>query len=209
MPDFSIERMYLDRGLERIAGLDEAGRGSLFGPVVAAAVVLPPSWIRGDSPPWLAGVDDSKRLSPAKREKLARLLLQEALGVGVGLSTSREVDRLNIQRASLTAMKRAAAGLESAPDVLLVDGFALKDVHYVQERVIHGDQRSLSIAAASILAKVLRDRMMVRLDGMFEGWGLSRHKGYGTREHFRTLARSGATPLHRQTFNLRSEKWIR
>ena len=209
MPDFSIERMYLDRGLERIAGLDEAGRGSLFGPVVAAAVVLPPSWIRGDSPPWLAGVDDSKRLSPAKREKLARLLLQEALGVGLGLATNREVDRLNIQRASLTAMKRAAAGLEAAPDVLLVDGCALNDVHYVQERVIHGDQRSLSIAAASILAKVLRDRMMVRLDGMFEGWGLSRHKGYGTREHFLALAKSGATPLHRQSFNLRLDKWIR
>ncbi|HEX9901941.1 MAG TPA: ribonuclease HII [Acidobacteriota bacterium] len=209
MPDFSIERSYLDRGLERIAGLDEAGRGSLFGPVVAAAVVLPPSWIRGRFPQWLAGVDDSKRLSPTKREALARFLLQEAWGVGVGLASSREVDRLNVHRASLTAMKRAAAGLEAAPDVLLVDGFALNDVHYVQERVKQGDQRSISIAAASIVAKVLRDRMMVSLDGLFEGWGLARHKGYGTREHFLALAKSGATPLHRKSFNLRSDKWIR
>ncbi len=189
--------------------MDEAGRGSLFGPVVAAAVVLPPSWMRGRSPQWLAGVDDSKRLSPAKREALARFLLQEALAVGVGLASSREVDRLNVHRASLTAMKRAAAGLEDAPDVLLVDGFALNDVHYVQERVKQGDQRSISIAAASIVAKVLRDRMMVSLDGLFEGWGLARHKGYGTREHFLALAKMGATPLHRQSFNLRSDKWIK
>ena len=209
MPDFSIERRYLDRGLERIAGLDEAGRGSLFGPVVAAAVVLPPSWMRGRSPQWLTGVDDSKRLSPTKREALARFLLQEALAVGVGLASSREVDRLNVHRASLTAMKRAAAGLEDAPDVLLVDGFALNDVHYVQERVKRGDQRSISIAAASIIAKVLRDRMMVSLDGLFEGWGLARHKGYGTREHFLALAKMDATPLHRQSFNLRSDKWIK
>jgi ribonuclease HII len=209
VPDFSIERSYLDRGLERIAGLDEAGRGSLFGPVVAAAVVLPPSWMRGRSPEWLARVDDSKRLSPTKREALARFLLQEALAVGVGLASSREVDRLNVHRASLTAMKRAAAGLEAAPDVLLVDGFTLNDVHYVQERVKQGDQRSISIAAASIVAKVLRDRMMASLDGLFEGWGLARHKGYGTREHFLALAKSGSTPLHRQSFNLRSDKWIR
>jgi ribonuclease HII len=209
MPDFSIERVYLDRGLERIAGLDEAGRGSLFGPVVAAAIILPPSWMRGSSPEWLAGVDDSKRLSPAKREALARWLLQEALAVGVGLASSREVDRLNVHRASLTAMKRAAAGLGAAPDVLLVDGFALKDVHYLQERVKQGDQRSVSIAAASIVAKVLRDRMMVSLDGLFEGWGLARHKGYGTREHFLALDKSGVTPLHRQSFNLRSGKWKR
>jgi ribonuclease HII len=209
MPDFSIERSYLDRGFERIAGLDEAGRGSLFGPVVAAAVVLPPSWMRGRSPQWLAGVDDSKRLSPTKREALARFLLQEALAVGVGLASSGEVDRLNVHRASLTAMKRAAAGLEDAPDVLLVDGFALNDVHYVQERVKQGDQRSISIAAASIVAKVLRDRIMVSLDGVFEGWGLARHKGYGTREHFLALAKMDATPLHRQSFNLRSDKWIK
>jgi ribonuclease HII len=209
MPDFSIERSYLDRGLERIAGLDEAGRGSLFGPVVAAAVVLPPSWMRGRSPRWLAGVDDSKRLSPTKRESLARFLLQEALAVGVGLASSREVDRLNVHRASLTAMKRAAAGLEDAPDVLLVDGFTINDVHYLQERVKQGDQRSISIAAASIVAKVLRDRIMVSLDGVFEGWGLARHKGYGTRAHFLALAKMDATPLHRQSFNLRSDKWIK
>ena len=209
MPDFSIERSYLDRGFERIAGLDEAGRGSLFGPVVAAAVVLPPSWMRGRSPQWLTGVDDSKRLSPTKREALARFLLQEALAVGVGLASSGEVDRLNVHRASLTAMKRAAAGLEDAPDVLLVDGFALNDVHYVQERVKQGDQRSISIAAASIVAKVLRDRIMVSLDGVFEGWGLARHKGYGTREHFLALAKMDATPFHRQSFNLRSDKWIK
>jgi len=209
MPDFSIERKYLEQGLKWIAGLDEAGRGSLFGPVVAAAVILPPSWMKASPPPWLAGVDDSKRLRPAKRESLARCLLQEAWSVGVGLASSREVDRLNVHRASLTAMKRATAGLGAPPDVLLVDGFALNDVHYLQERVKHGDQKSLSIAAASILAKVLRDRILVSLDGMFEGWGLARHKGYGTLEHYRALARSGATPLHRQSFNLRSDAWIK
>ncbi|MGB9004151.1 MAG: ribonuclease HII [Candidatus Aminicenantales bacterium] len=209
MPDFLIEQSYLDRGFDRIAGIDEAGRGSLFGPVVAAAVILPSSWMRGRSPEWLAGVDDSKRLSPRKREILARFIIREAQAVGVGLASNKEIDRLNIHKASLTAMKRAAAGLVPAADILLVDGFELKDVHYIQKRVKQGDQKSISIAAASIVAKVLRDRMMVSLDGLFLGLGLSRHKGYGTREHFQALAEWGPTPLHRQSFNLRLNKWKR
>lgn len=204
MPDFSIERECArGDGLE-IAGVDEAGRGCLFGPVVAAAVMFPPPWIADAPPSWLSGVDDSKVLSSGKRQGLCRLILREALAVGLGWATSREVDSLNIHRASLVSMKRAVASLPRRPDVVLVDGFELKGVHYFQQRVKQGDRRSLTIAAASIVAKVLRDAMMFSLDRQFEGLGLARHKGYGTREHYRALAGQGRTPLHRLSFHLGS-----
>ncbi|OGD11792.1 MAG: ribonuclease HII [Candidatus Aminicenantes bacterium RBG_13_62_12] len=209
MPDFSIEREYTRGNFEWVAGVDEAGRGCLFGPVVASAVIFPPSWIEGAPPPWLSQVDDSKALRPAKRQALCRLILQGALEVGLGWATSREVDSLNIHRASLTAMRRAVAALPHPPDVVLVDGFELKGVHYLQQRVKQGDRRSLTIAAASIVAKVLRDGMMNSLDRLFEGLGLTRHKGYGTREHFLALDRQGRTPLHRLSFNLKSGAWKR
>ncbi|MBN2200117.1 MAG: ribonuclease HII [Candidatus Aminicenantes bacterium] len=207
MPDFSIEREYSRRHFEGIAGVDEAGRGSLFGPVVAAAVMFPREWIEGMFPPWLSEVDDSKALRPAKRRILCRLILREAQAVGLGAATSREVDGLNVHRASLTAMKRAVAALSRRPDVVLVDGFELKGVHYLQQRVKQGDRRSLTIAAASIVAKVLRDGMMDSLDRLFEGLGLARHKGYGTREHFRVLERQGRTPLHRASFRGKPGAW--
>jgi len=189
--------------------VDEAGRGSLFGPVVAAAVMFPPDWIEGIPPPWLSEVDDSKALRPAKRQALCRLILREARAVGLGAASNREVDGLNIHRASLTAMKRAVASLSQRPDVVLVDGFELKGVHYLQQRVKQGDRRSLTIAAASIVAKVLRDGMMDSLDRLFEGLGLTRHKGYGTREHFQALERQGRTPLHRLSFHWKSGAWKR
>lgn len=209
MPDFSVEREFARGNAVGIAGVDEAGRGCLFGPVVAAAVMFPPDWIEGRPPGWMSDVDDSKTLRPAKRRVLCRLILGEAQAVGVGAATSREVDALNIHRASLTAMRRAVAALPQRPDVVLVDGFELKGVHYAQRRVKQGDRRSLTIAAASIVAKVLRDAMMDSVDRLFEGLGLARHKGYGTREHYLALGRLGRTPLHRESFNLNPGAWSR
>jgi ribonuclease HII len=209
MPDFSLEREFARGSAAGVAGVDEAGRGCLFGPVVAAAVMFPPDWIEGRPPDWLSDVDDSKALQPAKRRALCRLILGEALAVGVGAATSREVDGLNIHRASLTAMRRAVAALPLRPDAVLVDGFELKGVHYAQRRVTQGDRRSLTIAAASIVAKVLRDAMMDSLDRLFEGLGLARHRGYGTRDHYAALGRMGRTPLHRESFNLNPSAWKR
>lgn len=207
MPDLRLEQAFWDEGFPRVAGVDEAGRGCLFGPVVAAAVILP-SFLRGPDgdpyrwPSWLREVDDSKLLSPLKRRSLARVILQEAEAVGLGQASPEEIDRLNIHRASLEAMRRALAGLAVGPDAVLLDGFGLKDVDYPQKPVKGGDRLSVSIAAASIVAKVLRDEMMISLDRVYGGFGLARHKGYGTPEHYRALARLGPTPCHRRSFRL-------
>jgi len=207
VPDFHLEREFWNTGCRRVAGVDEAGRGCLFGPVVAAAVVFPPLFgglpeDRTGWPPWLSEVDDSKLLSPARRERLARFILAGAEAVGLGLVHPAEIDRLNIYWASLEAMRRAVADLDQPPDGLLLDGFPLKDVNYPQRPVHGGDRASVSIAAASIIAKVFRDDAVIRLDSMFEGYGLARHKGYGTPEHYRALARLGPTPYHRRSFRL-------
>lgn len=210
MPDLHLEQAFWEEGFLRVAGVDEAGRGCLFGPVVAAAVILPMS-VRGLGqdrsrwPAWLREVNDSKLLSPAKRRSLARSILQEAEAVGVGQASPEEVDRLNIHRASLEAMRRALAGLAIGPEAVLLDGFSLKEVNYPQKPVKGGDRLSVSIAAASIIAKVLRDEMMISLDRMYAGFGLAKHKGYGTPEHYRALARLGPTPCHRRSFRLGPE----
>ena len=204
MADFKIEKKILSQSCQRIAGVDEAGRGALFGPVVAAAVVFPSRWISRPVKGWLRQVDDSKLLAPLKRRELARSILAEADAVGVGLATSLEIDEKNIYWASLEAMKRAVADLAPRPDFLLVDGFKRRECGFgcPQLGIPGGDRKSLTVAAASIVAKVVRDEMMRRLEDFFMGYHLARNKGYGTKAHYRALREKGPTPLHRLTFNL-------
>ena len=202
MATLRLEKGLFRRGARLVAGVDEVGRGSLFGPVVAAAVILPPEWLVRRPPAWARAIDDSKLLSPAKRRDLAASLLRDAWGVGVGLASAAEIDALNIYRASHLAMRRAVEGLPAVPDMLLVDGFEIKDVKYRQMGIPQGDRKSRSIAAASIVAKVFRDGLMGVFDALYEGYGLERNKGYGTEEHIRMLKDKGPTALHRTSFKL-------
>ncbi|HSW49735.1 MAG TPA: ribonuclease HII [Bryobacteraceae bacterium] len=190
--DARFERALARRGYAAIAGLDEAGRGSLFGPVVAAAVVLPVE-------ARLDGVRDSKQLAPAIREKLASEIASRAAAWSVASVNAADIDRINIYQASRLAMRRAVLGLASPPDFLLVDAIGV-DLPLPQRALIRGDARSRTIAAASILAKVHRDRAMREWDEVYPQYGLARSKGYGTREHLAALARFGPTAQHRLTF---------
>lgn len=192
-PDFSMEGAARRRGLWPVAGTDEAGRGPLAGPVVAAAVVLDPDNI----PP---GLNDSKQLSAARREALFALILQSAV-VSVASSSPGRIDVIDIRKASLDAMRRAVAGLEVAPKLVLADG---RDVPpglcCAASAVVKGDARSLSIAAASIVAKVMRDRMMARADATFPGYGFAIHAGYATEVHRKAIQAIGPCRLHRMSF---------
>ena len=201
MPDFEIERRHLEAGRRLIAGVDEAGRGALCGPVVAAAVLLPFSWISGPRPDWAERIDDSKRLTPGSRTLLAREIRRVAV-YGLGLADPSEIDAINILRASREAMRRAVAALSLLPDMILLDGLPFDGFSRPREAVVQGDRRSVSIAAASILAKVCRDRIMSLAGRRFPGYGIERHKGYGTRAHYEALALLGPTPFHRKTFKL-------
>ena len=202
MVHFWIEKKIIQKGFKRIAGVDEAGRGALFGPVLAAAVVFPSQLIMGRCPEWIKELKDSKLLTPLKRKVLTKHILSHALSLGIGLATNYEIDRQNIYWASLLAMKRAVEKMSLKPDFLLVDGFCLNGVNYPQIGLKQGDRKSQTIAAASIIAKVLRDEMMVKLGRIYEGYALSRNKGYGTREHYQALKERGPTALHRMSFNL-------
>jgi ribonuclease HII len=182
------------QGAMRIAGLDEVGRGPLFGPVVAAAVILAPR-CRID------GLTDSKKLSEKKRDEFEILIRANAVAWAVAAVDVETIDRINIRRASLLAMRLAVEQLALGPDFLLIDGRDTIDWPCPQQSVIQGDSISLSIAAASVLAKVHRDRLLVELDSQFPGYGLASHKGYGCPEHLAALARLGPTPLHRRSFN--------
>jgi len=197
-----IERELFRTGCRVVAGVDEVGRGALFGPVVAAALVLPSAWFAGRPPAWAKEIRDSKQLSPTKRVKLAGLLLREAEALGMGTASSAEIDEMNIYWATQTAMKRAIANLALPVDCLLVDGYPLKEVEYRQMGILQGDRKSVSIAAASIVAKVFRDGLMDAFDDVYRGYGLARNKGYGTEEHFRRLRDRGPTGLHRMSFKL-------
>ena len=179
------------QGFARIAGVDEAGRGPLAGPIVAGAVVLAEP---------LGGLNDSKQLSEPERERLYHALQEGGHAVGMGVVTAEEIDRFGIQSANYQAMARAVAALPAAPDFVLVDGFKVAGVAWPQARIIKGDCRSVSIAAASVAAKVTRDRMMMELDEAFPGYGFARNKGYGTREHLEALRRLGPCPAHRRSF---------
>lgn len=181
-------------GAIRIAGLDEVGRGPLFGPVVAAAVILP----KGCR---LPGLNDSKKLSEKTRAEFDIEIRVKAVAWAIASVDVETIDRINIRRASLLSMRLAVQQLVHIPDFLLIDGRDTIDWPCPQQAVIHGDAISLSIAAASVIAKVHRDRMLVDLDREFPGYGLASHKGYGCPEHLAALARLGPTPLHRRSFN--------
>jgi len=181
------------RGFTHIAGVDEVGRGCLAGPVVAGAVILPAGCV-------LPGLDDSKRLDPGSRGRLDREIRLRAVAIGLGVVEARQIDSENILRASLEAMRRAVCALDPAPDVLLVDAVRVPEVRVPQLPVIHGDTLSLSIAAASIVAKVHRDGLLEALGRRHPVYGFESHKGYGTPEHWEALRLYGPCPEHRMSF---------
>ncbi len=190
-------------GYRRIAGLDEAGRGAWAGPVVAAAVVLPSD--AQACAPLLGVVHDSKQLTPAQRERLFTRIEEVAVGIGVGIMPASVVDDVGIVPATRRAMQQALRALPLAPEYLLIDALALPQVDLPQRALIHGDAISLSVAAASIIAKVTRDRILVEMDARYPGYGFARHKGYGTAAHREALARLGPCPEHRMSFRPLSE----
>jgi len=196
MPSFIEEQLLEAQGYERIAGVDEVGRGALAGPVVAAAVILP----RGVDTPWLNEVRDSKLLTPAKRELLFNLIYGTAVAVGIGATAHELIDKMGIVAATRLAMKEAVELLSPQPESLLIDYMRLPEVELPQKGITNGDDLCYSIACASIIAKVARDRLMVTFDSVYPGYGLARHKGYGTREHFARLVKLGPCPIHRRTF---------
>lgn len=181
-------------GYSLICGVDEAGRGPLAGPVVAGAVILPP----GFNEP---GINDSKLLTAEKREKLFGLIFEKALAVTVAFASPEEIDRFNIHQAALLAMRRAIDKLKIEPEIVLVDGkFKIPNLTFPQKAIVKGDRLSASIAAASIIAKVTRDRMMAELDAQHPGWNLSQNKGYPTPQHIAAVAEKGISAIHRKTF---------
>ncbi|MGA3009233.1 MAG: ribonuclease HII [Terracidiphilus sp.] len=191
---WTLEEAARGRGALRIAGLDEVGRGPLFGPVVAAAVVLASGFP-------FDGLTDSKKLSEKQRNKLNLEIRANAIAFAIAEVDAETIDRINIRQASLLAMRRAVEQLALSPDFLLIDGRDTIDWQCPQQAVIQGDSISFSIAAASVLAKVHRDRLLVEFDSEFPGYGLAQHKGYGCPVHLAALARLGPTPLHRRSFH--------
>ncbi len=198
LPGLETEHSLRKQGAVRIAGLDEAGRGALAGPVVAAAVVLPIE--RPDLSERLAGVRDSKQLSPPARARAAALIRRIALACGLGSATSSEIDGLGVVPATRLAMQRALESLQTSPDYLLLDHISLPQSRLAQRSITRGDASVLSIAAASVLAKVARDEAMAAAEDRYPGYGFARHKGYGTAAHQAALERLGPCPLHRQSF---------
>lgn len=181
------------RGLLLVAGVDEVGRGPLAGPVVAAAVILDPA-----RP--IEGLADSKKLSEARRDALAPIIQERALAWALGRAEVEEIDRINILQASLLAMRRAVLALSTAPEFALIDGNRCPELPCPSEAVVKGDSRVAAISAASIIAKVARDREMVELDAQYPGYGLAGHKGYPSPAHLAALERLGVTPIHRRSF---------
>lgn len=187
------EKPYRERGIRLLAGVDEAGVAPLAGPVVAAAVIMPP-----DSA--IRMVDDSKTLSPARREELAEAIRAEAVVCGIGAARPREIDRINIYHATLAAMRRAVLRLGIPPQCVLVDARTIPGITFPQEPHVKGDATFYQIACASILAKTFRDALMQRLDRRFPGYGFARNMGYPTAEHREAIRRLGPTPVHRRSF---------
>lgn len=186
-----FEKKYSD--YTYICGVDEVGRGPLAGPVVAGAVILPKDCR-------ILYINDSKKLSARKREELSREIHGQALAIGIGLSTQERIDEINILQATYEAMKKAIASLSVAPSLLLNDAVTIPEVEIPQVAIVKGDARSISIGAASIVAKVYRDKMMEEYDKMYPGYGFASNKGYGSREHIEALRRLGPCLLHRRTF---------
>ncbi len=195
-PTFIYEEDLWAQGADLVAGVDEVGRGPLAGPVVAAAVLLPPR----SCFPWLARVRDSKVLSAARREELAGRVRKDAVAIGLGIMPHHLVDAIGIVEATRRAMLAALRELSSAPEFVLIDALTLPRCRLPHRPIIHGDGLSLSIACASIVAKVARDHLMLKADSRFSGYGFARNKGYATREHLNALTRLGPCPIHRRTF---------
>jgi len=190
---FKVERQYYARGLRRVAGVDEAGRGPLAGPVVAAAVLVP------EGTRLIRGVDDSKVLTGRRREQLAAAI-RSRLPHGVGAASVREIDRFNIRRASALAMRRAITRLGGAPDVIVIDGLPLPELGCAHDALVDGDAQCFAIACASILAKTVRDRLMTLLAARYPAYGWEHNAGYGTADHRSAIEQAGITPHHRRSF---------
>ncbi len=189
----TFEKRLREAGKKYIAGVDEVGRGPLAGPVVTAAVILPEDFD-------VLGVDDSKKLSPKKREELYDLIMEKAVAVSIGRREPEDIDRINILEATKEAMTDAIKGLKVKPDHVLIDAVTLRNLGLPQTAIIKGDAKSVSIAAASIIAKVTRDREMVEMDSVYPGYGFASNKGYGTKAHYDGLREQGPCPIHRKTF---------
>ncbi len=188
-----FENEVFAQGLTVVCGVDEAGRGPLAGPVCAAAVVLPKGCI-------IEGINDSKKLSEKKRNALFDIIMEKALTYSIAWATPAEIDQINILQATFLAMKRAVEGLNIQPDMVLIDGNQMPPLSLPARTIIGGDGVSVSIAAASVLAKVSRDRLMLELDKQYPEYRFATHKGYGTKVHYEMLAEHGASPVHRRTF---------
>lgn len=195
-PSFDEELKLSKKGYKYIAGVDEVGRGALAGPVVAAAVILP---IPADFS-WLSQVRDSKQISPSKRQTIFKLARQAELAMGLGMMSNTVIDGQGIVRATQLAMVQAIKSLPLTPDFILIDAIGLPDIPLPQKSIVHGDRLSLSIACASIVAKVNRDDYMRQQDSLYPGYGMAVHKGYGTREHMLNLQELGPCPIHRHSF---------
>jgi len=195
MLGLGVERKYWRKGISRIAGVDEAGRGPLAGPVVAAAVIFSPGVC-------ILGVDDSKKLTASRREELFELIRQSALAYGVGIVSHTAIDRINVLRATMEAMALAVSRLKPPAEYVLVDGTSCMQGAVPAKAMVRGDARCFSIAAASIIAKVTRDRIMTEYDRAFPGYGFARHKGYGTPEHLAALRTMGPCEIHRKSFHI-------
>ncbi len=193
--DYFYENNAILNGYKNICGIDEAGRGPLAGPVYAAAVILPVGLE-------IEGLNDSKKLSEKKREQLFDVICEKAISYSVGIATEKEIDEINILNATFLAMKRAVEGLKIKPDYALVDGNRYPNIteSIKEEVVVKGDAKSMSIAAASVLAKVSRDRFMLEMSEQYPQYDFEKHKGYGTRLHYERLAEFGPSPIHRMTF---------
>ncbi|MEO5358273.1 MAG: ribonuclease HII [Nitrospirae bacterium YQR-1] len=191
---FNHDKEYFTRGHTPIGGIDEAGRGPLAGPVVAACVVLPEDF-------YIEGLNDSKKLSVVQRDRVfLQLLYNTAVHIGVGMATNEEIDRFNILNATRLAMKRAVSDVFVKPQLLLIDAVKIKDIGIEQVSIIKGDEKSASIAAASVVAKVVRDSIMSAYHKRYPQYGFIRHKGYGTKEHVLNIREHGPCEIHRMTF---------
>ena len=191
--NLKYERVLWEKGILRVAGVDEVGRGPLAGPVVAAAVIFEPET-------FIEGITDSKKLSEKRREVLYQLIHEQALAIGIGVVDHRQIDQINIRQATFKAMRMAIGRLKPRPDYLLIDGEALPEKLIAQEGIVKGDFLSFSIGAASIVAKVTRDRIMVEMDEEYPQYGFAGHKGYGTAAHREAILQHGPCEIHRRSF---------
>ena len=193
MLDYTFDISHKNENVKIICGVDEAGRGPLAGPVVAAACILPDDF-------FLEELNDSKKLTERKRDKIFDIIIEKALDFSVAMASVEEIEEINILNAAMLAMKRAIDGLEIIPDLALIDGNTSRGFTLPTKTVVGGDAKSPSIAAASILAKVTRDRMCYEFDKQFPEYGFAKHKGYGTKVHMEAIKKFGVTPIHRKSF---------